>query len=407
LSLQKELKDHKKPANVVCWFVYLLEWAEESEETISIRPLEGCIMAKHHSSDSLPACYAMVVPGLEKIAAEEITRDLKGEVKKTAPGLVVFRVGEIDQDLLRLRTVEDVFLLGWGTDQLTYRAEDLESFRKWTDRDVNWQKLLQIHHTIRPKPKGRPTYRLVAQMQGPHGYRRVDALKAMAGGLQGKWPASWRPAEENAALEVWLTIHGATAFCGIRLSDRTMRHRDYKREHIAASLRPTVAAAMVHLAQIKPRQVILDPMCGAGTILAELLEYARNLYGGVTAWGGDADSAALRAAAANLRRLGLSELVRWDAGRLPLPDQTFDCIISNPPFGKQLSSPDEIGRLYRRALHEYNRVLRANGLAVLIVSELSPLKDAVRCVGWQFMRKIRVRVLGQSAVISVLKKLES
>ncbi|HEV3205149.1 MAG TPA: RNA methyltransferase, partial [Gemmataceae bacterium] len=101
------------------------------------------------------------------------------------------------------------------------------------------------------------------------------------------------------------------------------------------------------------------------------------------------------------------ELVRWDAGRLPLPDQTFDCIISNPPFGKQLSSPDEIGRLYRRALHEYNRVLRANGLAVLIVSELSPLKDAVRCVGWQFMRKIRVRVLGQSAVISVLKKLES
>jgi tRNA G10 N-methylase Trm11 len=103
----------------------------------------------------------------------------------------------------------------------------------------------------------------------------------------------------------------------------------------------------------------------------------------------------------------LSELVRWDAGRLPLPDQSFDCIISNPPFGKQLSRPGDIGRLYRRVLQEYNRVLHSNGLAVLIVSELSPLKEAAHSVGWQFMRKIRVRVLGQSAVISVLKKIQS
>ena len=64
-----------------------------------------------------PPCYAVVHPGLEPIAAEEIERDLGGEVKKTGPGFVVFRVPEIDERLLSLRTTEDVFLFAWGTDQ--------------------------------------------------------------------------------------------------------------------------------------------------------------------------------------------------------------------------------------------------------------------------------------------------
>src|SRR5581483_11332324 len=121
-------------------------------------------------------------------------------------------------------------------------------------------------HAIRPKPKGKPTFHLVTQMTGEHGYRRTDARKALVRGLAGKLPASWRQVEENAAVEIWLTIHGATAVCGLRLSDRTMRHRGYKGEHLPASLRPSLAAAMVRLAGVQPGQVLIDPMCGAGTI---------------------------------------------------------------------------------------------------------------------------------------------
>ena len=260
-------------------------------------------MAKHRPEPVTPACYAMVHPGLEEVAADEVARDHGGEVKRTAPGLVVFRVGEIDPLLLELRTTEDVFLLAWGTDQLTHRAADLDQIRRWT-RGADWPTLLRIHHAVRPKPKGRPTYRLIAQMEGHHAYLRRDARKALAAGLLGKFPDSWRPAEENAAVEVWLTIDGARAVCGVRLSDRTMRHRTYKLEHRPASLRPTVAAAMVRLAEIKPRHVVLDPMCGAGTILAEHLESMRRARGVLPAWGGDSDFGAVRAAAANLRHLG-------------------------------------------------------------------------------------------------------
>src|SRR5262249_12595440 len=214
-----------------------------------------------------------------------------------------------------------------------------------------------------PKPGGKPTYRLVTQMTGKHGYRRMDAGKALARGLAGKLPASWKPAEENAAVEIWLTIQGATAICGLRLSDKTMRHRTYKVDHLPASLRPTVAGAMVRLAGIHPGLVTLDPMCGAGTILAEVLcalRGARSAERGAQSLvlGGDQELPALRAAEANMRRLGQAFLARWDARRLPLPDASVDRIISNPPFGKQLSDPQAIGPLYRRMMPELDRVLR-------------------------------------------------
>jgi 23S rRNA G2445 N2-methylase RlmL len=346
----------------------------------------------------------MVQPGLEPVAAEEIADDLGGEVKKTGRGIVVFRAPQVES-VLDLRTTEDVFLLAWGTDALTYRAEDLKSIRRWTAHDADWARLLTLHHTARPKPRGKPTYHLVAQMHGQHGYRRLDALEALAGGLSGHFPASWRPAGENAAIEVWLTIDGRQAVCGLRLSDRTMRHRTWKQEHLPASLRPTVAAAMMRLAEPRADMLLLDPMCGAGTILGEAIDYARrHRLGTLHVWGGDQEANAVRAAESNLRRLGPARLERWEAGRLPLDDASADRIVSNPPFGKQLSRPEDVGPLYRRVLPEYDRVLKPGGLAVLLVSEDAPLRDAARGAGWKLVRQLDVRVLGQPAVIIVWRK---
>jgi 23S rRNA G2445 N2-methylase RlmL len=79
-------------------------------------------------------------------------------------------------------------------------------------------------------------------------------------------------------------------------------------------------------------------------------------------------------------------------------------VVSNPPFGKQLASPEEIGPLYRAALRECNRVLRPGGRAVFLVLESDALRDAVRPHHWQPMRQLQVEVLGQPASISVWQK---
>jgi 23S rRNA G2445 N2-methylase RlmL len=363
-------------------------------------------MAKNRATSDTPACYATVMPGLEPVAAEEIERSLDAEVKRSGKGVVVFRAPVVDQSLLQLRTTEDVFLLAWGTDQLTLRAVDLEHIRRWTERSADWNRLLQVHHGIHAKPRGKPGYRLVTQMSGEHGYLRRDARRALSEGLSGKLPTSWRHVDENAAVEVWLTIDGPTAVCGLRLSDRTMRHRTYKLEHLPASLRPTLAAAMVRLAEARPGHVVVDPMCGAGTLLAEQLAVA---WSGaaekpILSWGGDSDRTALRAAEFNLQRIGKPALSLWNATRLPLASESVDRIISNPPFGVQLGEPEEIGPLYRAMTAEYDRVLRPQGRAVLLAADAAALREAAGAVGWKRLRELRVRVLGQSAVISVWLK---
>ena len=365
-------------------------------------------MSKPRPEPDTPACYALVHPGLEEVAGDEITRDLGGHVKKSGRGIVAFRVDEITPELLQLRTTEDVFLLAWGTDDLTYRASvDLDKIATWTRR-APWDRLLKIHHAVHPKPKGKPTYRLVTQMSGTHGYRRHDAGKSLAQGLEGVFPTSWKPAEVNAAVEVWLTISGKQAVCGLRLSDRTMRHRPYKQEHLPASLRPTVAAAMVRLAGIAPGHVILDPMCGVGTILAEASELARQRgTGRITVWGGDIERNALLAAATNLKRCSPDLLAHWDARRLPLATGSVDRVIGNPPFGRQLGVPEEIAALYRRIVAECDRVLKPGGRAAFLVGDPEPLLAAVRPVGWLPHKQVRVRILGLSALIGVWRKAEA
>jgi 23S rRNA G2445 N2-methylase RlmL len=347
----------------------------------------------------------MVQAGLEPVAADEITRDLGGEVKKVSRGVVVFKLDQVTPALLKLRTTEDVFLLAWGSDTLTFRPPDLDNFRKWTARKPDWPHLFKLHHSVRPKTRGKPTFHLVCQMQGEHGYKRADARAALTAGLAGHIPAGWHPADQNAWLEVWLTIRGQTAVCGLRLTDRTMRHRTYKEDHVLASLRPTVAAAMVRLAGVGPGMTVLDPMCGAGTILAETIEVAKRRRGErVRVVGGDSDPNAVFVAGQNLANVGPADLARWDSRRLPLAGASVDRIVCNPPFGKQLASADEVPPLYAAAAGEWDRVLRPGGRAVFLVMEQDALRVPLRARNWTPSRQLRVRVLGQPAVLSVWQK---
>ena len=354
----------------------------------------------------LPPLYAMTHGGIESTAADEVTRDLGGAVKRTARGLVVFRLDQLTDKVLSLRTAEDVFLMAWGTDSLTYKSEDLDTLRTWTARKPDWEHLFKLHHKIRPKTKGRPTYHIVCQMQGEHGFRRADARAAFIEGLAGKIPHGWHYSNENAWLEIWLTIYSKTAVCGVRLSDRTMRHRTYKLDHVQASLRPTVAAAMVRLAGIGPEMTVLDPFCGAGTILAEVITVAeqRSKAGAVRVLGGDIDPNAVFVTSQNLEHVGRAALARWDATALPLEGASVDRIVSNPPFGKQLSSIEQIGPLYEAAAAEWDRVLKPGGRAVLLAMEIEGLKRVLTGRRWQQVRQTRVRLLGAPAVLSVWNK---
>jgi hypothetical protein len=53
---------------------------------------------------------------------------------------------------------------------------------------------------------------------------------------------------------------------------------------------------------------------------------------------------------------------------------------------------------------EMDRVLRPGGKAVLIVSDARGLREAVAGLGWAVAQRLKVRILGQAALVSAWRK---
>jgi 23S rRNA G2445 N2-methylase RlmL len=343
---------------------------------------------------------AQVIPGLERVTWEEIRQRLVGASRlASAEEFVLFRWHGDPSTLLELRTTEDVFAVVGFSQQMGPTFRDFSAFVQKLGGHRVWDAAAELHRRARPSQVKRTTCRVVAQMQGRHGFRRVDAQRAVQGVVAARFPR-WKWVSDDAHLEVWVHLQPNFAMTGLRLSDRTMRHRQYKVAHLPASLRPTLAAAMVFLSQPRPSDRFCDPMCGVGTILIERAMAER--YTGL--WGGDCDAKAIVSAKVNIgpRHQPLA-LHRWDAGRLPLADASLDRLVTNLPFGRQIGSPRENRRLYQRFFRETARVLRDGGKAVLLTNQHDLIKRGLAArPALSKVREVPVKVLGRAASIYVL-----
>ncbi|XP_049551782.1 THUMP domain-containing protein 2 isoform X3 [Orcinus orca] len=131
-----------------------------------------------------------------------------------------------------------------------------------------------------------------------------------------------------------------------------------------AGLRSTIAWAMSSLAEIKAGAVVLDPMCGLGTILLEAAKEWPDVY----YMGADVSDSQLLGACDNLKAAGLKdkiELLKASVIELPLPSESVDTIISDIPFGKKF----KLGKDIKHIIQEMERVLRVGGTIVLLLSE--------------------------------------
>jgi len=358
-------------------------------------------MAKRKSFP--PIEYAVsVLPGLEEVAGDEIQARLRGaRIIKRQRGWVVLGYPGKPDDLFALRTVEDVFVVLFHTGKLpSFRKGALPLLARMARGSRYWDQALGLFYRLNRRVR-RVTFRVIAQMTGKLGFRRQEARDAVLGGVQERWGRRWKAVADDAHIELWVPIINQWALIAIRLSDRTMRHRTYKEAHRPASLRPTLAAAMVFLSDPAPKDRFCDPMCGAGTILAERARHGSSDM----LLGGDMDGEALHAAAANLSGTVGCTLYEWDAARLPLQANSLDVVVSNLPFGEKIGSHEQNQVLYDRFFKQLLRVLCPGGRAVLLTAEKELMRRMLQAYP-QFVCKqqVLVGVLGKAARIYILHR---
>lgn len=301
---------------------------------------------------------ARTVRGIESIVAEEIRARSLGEVEHVGHREVVF-LAPAGSPVLDLRCADDVFLVAATVDGVGRARAGL---RLLTDaaRAVPVGPLL----AARRRFAGSSTVDSMdvsASFLGRRNYNRYDLEDAVGEPLAraaGLRYVSRRggTAPPPGGLSWRLTVTGDRALLALRLADRPLHRRPYRRLTRPGGLHPPLAAAMLRLAGPLQGRRLLDPCCGAGTIP---LEAGAALSTVAT----DYDRAAVEAARAN----GVRAAAVADAGRLPLGRGGVDVVVSNPPWGRQVPPAGLLGHAPCRFWSELRRVLAPGGRAVLLL----------------------------------------
>ncbi|MBB5911977.1 23S rRNA G2445 N2-methylase RlmL [Nocardia transvalensis] len=236
-----------------------------------------------------------------------------------------------------------------------------------------------------------------ASFLGRRNFSRYDIEDAVGGALARRFGVEYRSRREAvppAGYSGWrVTLDGSRARLLLRIADRPLHRRSYKRRTIPGTLHPPLAAAMARLAEIRSGERVLDPCCGAGTLLIE----AAHLCPDASYRGLDRDPEAVRAARANAT--GGIEVGPGDAGALSMIDASVDRVLCNPAWGGQVPPRGRLAGDPRRLWREMRRVLVPGGTAVVLIPDTTALASAI-AAGLVPVHVQQVRVAGKQAHIA-------
>jgi len=351
--------------------------------------------------DGVPRSSAAAAAQRRRGEFARVARELARRTVPDRAGMTIFSAPR--PDALRLiRTAEDIFAMVGYRHSVKRGADMLDRVRQVAREAPYVDHALDAHVRITPGSHAgrRLNFRVVARMTGEQDFRRVDVERAVARGITERGDHRWRPSEDAADVEFWTTMLGDELIIALRLSDERMRHREYKVAHLPGSLRPSVAAALAWLSEPDGDDVVLDPMCGTGTVLIERAHLGRHRL----LIGSDRDSEALAAAHANVGpRYKPIELHPWDATALPLDDSSVSKIITNLPWGIKHGSHGDNRRLYPRMFEEFKRIIRKGGLMVMLTAETGLMSELARRGVLRAEKILRVSILGAPASVYVCR----
>jgi putative N6-adenine-specific DNA methylase len=205
--------------------------------------------------------------------------------------------------------------------------------------------------------------------------------KAVVEKLKEKYQTEWFP-ETGPKYTIQVSLLDDIATLTIDTSGQGLNRRGYRKQAGMASLKETMAAALVLLSYYRKDRLLVDPMCGSGTILIEAAMIARNIapnlytefvseewpkiptkawekareaareaqdrVGDLHIFGYDIDPDMVRASKANAKAAGVHHDIHFEQQDVKdlWIDQQYGMVISNPPYGMKIGDFQAINQIY-------------------------------------------------------------
>ncbi|NKB68248.1 MAG: methyltransferase domain-containing protein [Candidatus Latescibacteria bacterium] len=317
-------------------------------------------------------------PGLEEFVAEEFAERaeifaLEGLVTTPRPwdldGYVQVAWERGPEESLEL--IEGMRSIHWGLRggqciELD-EADPLESIR---------QGLRQSPIELLPPDK---SFRVTSERQGTHPFTSTQAQGAAGAALVGRYG---NPVDLTGYdIDVRADVYDGQCVVGRVLNRRRLSQRYQRVRQPRTALMPTVAYAMLRLAGVE-EGALLDPCCGSGTILFE----AAHLYPGLQLFGSDLHERVVGGARNNIATLlgdRSVELRQADVRQLQTAyeGQTFQALVSNPPYGVRQGRQVNFFHFYRAFLSQAQPLLEAGSPVVLLVCKEHVFEEVLRQLG--------------------------
>lgn len=224
------------------------------------------------------------------------------------------------------------------------------------------------------------SFRVTTERIGVHEFTSIDVQRAAGQAIVDKYGN--KVDLKHFDVEVRVDVVGNWCLVGISVTKESLHKRKYRVFEHPAALRPTIAYAMVRLAEPRPGDLFLDPMCGGGTILIEAAHFMGDK---LRLYGFDINGRFVKGARANAEAAGVAHLITFakgDCRKLSELVSGVNRLVTNPPYGVRMEPRGGVRRLYRAFASEAYRAMEQSGRLVVITLKSGTMRKALLDAGF-------------------------
>ncbi|MFN4336175.1 MAG: THUMP domain-containing protein [Candidatus Nitrosocaldus sp.] len=229
-------------------------------------------------------------------------------------------------------------------------------------------------------------FRVTSKRLGRHEFTSIDVQRASGKAIVDRF--SSKVDLKHYDVEIRVDVVGEQCIVDIALTRESLHKRGYRMFDHPAALKASIAYAMIRLAEPSEGNILVDPMCGSGTIPIEAALYMPRLE----IYGFDVNAIYIMYARANAEHAGVGERIRFMQYDCRMLDMilTPDRIVTNPPYGIRMEPSIGIKRLYRDFARASYRTMVDGGRIVIITLKHGMMKDILSSTGFVITKDMPV-----------------